>query len=65
MQSDPSRVKDADLLEADRRVPRIVSEEGKVLVSKLSDVVWKLAVVEPEVRISEVVHSGVARPAWR
>ena len=38
-------------------------EERKILVSECANVVWKLAVVKPEVRVGEVVQSGVQRPA--
>ncbi len=44
-------------------MPRICLEECKVLVGECPDVIWKLAVVEPEVRVGKVVQSGVQRPA--
>jgi hypothetical protein len=63
VQTDSGGVKDADFLEPDRRVARIAFEEFKVLVGERADVVWKLPIVEPEVRVCEVVQSGVQRPA--
>ena len=49
VQPNPHRVEDSHLLEAQGRVPGICLEECKVLVGKRTDVVWKLAVVKPEV----------------
>ncbi len=63
MKPDSDRVKDANLLEADRRMARIALEEFKVLVGERSDAVWKLLIVEPEIGVGEVVQSGVQRPA--
>ncbi len=44
-------------------MPRIALEEFKVFVGEGSDVVWKLPIVKPEVRVCEVFQSGVQRPA--
>ena len=63
VKTDSSGVKDANLLEADRRMAGIALEEFKVLLGERSDVVWKLSIVEPEIRVCEVVQSGVQRPA--
>ena len=44
-------------------MPWISFEEGEALVGELLNVVRKLAVVKPEVRVGKVVQSGVQRPA--
>ena len=63
VKADSRRVKNAHFFEAKRRMPGIGLEEGEVLVGERPDVVWKLAIVKPEIRIGEVVQSGVQRPA--
>ena len=44
-------------------MPWIGFEEREVLVGKRPDVVRKLVVMKPEVRVGKVVQSGVQRPA--
>ena len=63
MKADPCGIENASLLEPDGRMPWIGFEKGEVLVGERPDVVRKLAVVKPEVRVSKVVQSGVQRPA--
>ena len=63
MEANPYRVKNANLLEPNGRMSWVRFEDGKALVGKRSDSIWKLAVVKPEVRIGEVLQSGVQRPA--
>ncbi len=65
VQPDAGGIEDANLLEANRRVCRILFEQCEILVGKYSDVVRKLSIVEPEVWVGEVVQSGVQRPALR
>jgi len=63
VKADAGGVEHAHLLESHGRMPRIRFDECEVFVRKLSNVVRKLAVVEPKVRVGEVVQSGVQRPA--
>ena len=63
VEADPHRVENTDFLEPERKVPGICLEQRKVLVGERPDVVWKLAVVKPEIRVGKVVQSGVQRPA--
>ena len=63
VEADPHGVKNSHLFEAERGVPGIGLEKGKVLVGQSPDARWKLALVEPEVRVGKVVQSGVQRPA--
>lgn len=63
VEANPRRVEHANLFESDGRVPGVCLEKRKALVSERANVVWKLAVVKPEIRVGEVVQSGVQRPA--
>ena len=63
VEADASGVKHADLLEPDGRMAWVGLDEREILVGKLPDVIGKLAVVEPEVRVGKVIQSGVQRPA--
>ena len=63
VEANPRRVKNTNLLESDGRMPRICLEQCKILVGECSNVLGKLAVVKPEVRVSKMVQSGVQRPA--
>ena len=63
VKADAGGVEHAHFLESHGRMPRIRLEECEVFVRKLSNVVRKLAVVEPKVRVGRVVQSGVQRPA--
>lgn len=59
MKSYPHGIKTANLFESNGRMPRVRFEESKVPVGKNPDVVRKLAVVKPEIRIRKVLQSGV------
>lgn len=63
MESNASRIKNSNLLESDGRTPWVCFEKREVLVGKLTDVIWELPVVKPEVWVSQVIQSGVQRPA--
>ena len=63
VEANPRRVENSNLFEPEGRVPGIGLEEGKVLVGECPDVVRKLAVMKPEIRVGEMVQSGVQRPA--
>ena len=63
VQTHSGGVKDTDFLQPDRRMARIALEQFKVVVRERPDLVWKLPIVEPKVRVREVVQSGVQRPA--
>ena len=63
VKTNPHRVENSDLLESKGRMPGIGLEERKVFVGERPDVLRKLAVVKPEIRIGKVFQSGVQRPA--
>ena len=63
VKANPRRVENSDLLESERRMPGIRLEECKVFVGERPDVLRKLAVVKPEIRVGKVLQSGVQRPA--
>ena len=63
VQANPHRVENSNLLEPEGRMTGIRFEEGKVFVGYCPDVIRKLPVVKPEVRVGEMVQSGVQRPA--
>ena len=63
VEANPRRVEHANLLESDGRVPGVRLEQRKIFVRECADVVRKLAVVKPEIRVGEVLQSGVQRPA--
>ena len=63
MQADAGRVEHANLLKPDRGMPWISFEEREVFVGERPNRFRKLAVAKPEVRVGEVVQSGVQRPA--
>ena len=56
-------MENSNLLEVEGWMTEVRFEEGEVLVGECPDVVGKLPVVKPEVRVGEVVQSGVQRPA--
>ncbi len=63
VEANPHGIENSNLLEPEGRMPRICLKERKVLVRERPSVLWKLPVREPEVRVSEVVQSGVQPPA--
>lgn len=63
VQTNSRGIKNANFLQPDRRMARVALEELKILVGQFADVVRELPMVKPEVRISEVLQSGVQRPA--
>lgn len=63
VKADTGGVEHANLLKSHRGMPRVRPEKCKIFVRKLSNVVRKLVVVEPKVRVGKVVQSGVQRPA--
>ena len=63
VEANPCCVKNTNLLESDGRMPGIRLEQREILVGECSNVLGKLAVVKPEVRVSKMVQSGVQRPA--
>ena len=56
-------IENANLLEPEGGMSGIGFERGKVLVGQRPNVGREVAVVEPKVRVGEVVHSGVQRSA--
>ena len=63
VKADSCGIENTSLLKSDRRVPWIGFEEGEALVGERLNVIRKLAVVKPKVRVGKVVQSGVQRPA--
>ena len=63
MEANANGVKHPNLLESDGRMPWVCLEQGKVLVGQCPDVIRELPIVKPEIRVSEVIQSGVQRPA--
>ena len=60
---DPGRIEHADLLEPDRRMPRINLEQRKALVRKLADGFRKLPITRPEIGVGKVIQRRVQLPA--
>jgi len=56
-------VEGANLFEANRWMARITLKKFKIFVSEISNILRKLPIVKPKVRVSKVIHSGVQRPA--
>ena len=63
VKADAGGIKDGNLLESDGQVAWVGLEQREVLVGEIPDVVRKLAIMKPEIRIGEVIQSGVQRPA--
>ena len=63
VEANPCGVKNTNLLESDGRMPGVGLEEREILVGEHPNVVRQFAVVQPEVRVSKMVQSGVQRPA--
>ena len=56
-------IENTNLLESEGGMSGILFEEREVFVGQCPDVGREVAVVEPKVRVGEVVHNGVQRPA--
>lgn len=63
MQPDSGGVENTNLLEPQGGMPWVSLEEREVFVGERPNRFRKLAVAKPEVRVGEVVQSGVQRPA--
>ncbi len=63
VEAHPCGIENSYLLEPEGGMTGICFEKGKVLIGQRPDVGGKVAVVEPKIRVGEVVHSGVQRPA--
>ena len=63
VESDPCCIENSDFLEPEGQVSGIAFEQRKVLVGERPDIVGKLTVMEPEIRVGKVIQSGVQRPA--
>ena len=63
VEANPHRMENSNFLEPEGRMTGIRFEEGKVHVGECPDGIRKLPVMKPEIRVGEMVQSGVQRPA--
>ncbi len=62
LKADARGPEDANLLQVQGRMPGIVAKEFEVFVGESANVIRKLPVMEPKVRVGEVFQSGLQRP---
>lgn len=63
--SHPRRPIRPNLLQPQRRVARVLFQQGEVLVGQVADCLWQEPIVKPILRGGKVPHSSVQRPALK
>jgi len=56
---DARRIKNANLFEVDRRMPRIRFEQREILVGKFTDAIRQHPITVPEIGAGKVIQRGV------